>query len=63
MTDNFKKFLASIIIMSDNEYDRSDLASLGKTLKAAERLATKSVLSRVVDDDKDCDIKEVENSI
>lgn len=62
MTKSFKKFLASILILSDNEYDRSDLADLGKTLEKANEMPYRTVVSRVPDDD--CDrphLKSLEN--
>lgn len=47
MSTGFKEFLASIIILSDNRFDRDDLASLGKTLAQADNLPIKSIPSLV----------------
>lgn len=55
MTSSFKEFIASIVILSDNLYDRDDLASLGKTLAQADKMPVKIVPSLVHQSDKeDC---------
>lgn len=60
MTNKFKEFLASILILSDNQFDRSDLVSLGRTLEEAEKMPRKSVPSRVSGTEETVNIREVE---
>jgi len=64
MPCTFKEFIASILILEDNVYDRQDLASLGKTLEQAEKLPQKSVVSKVQrkDDEIEEGLKQLETS-